>query len=79
MQEVRSKQFREHLAEFSALTETVDQFDGYLFVRLVERVVVKAKHVVFGLNKGIEISEKVGLFGRSWGNVGRKFVVITAG
>ena len=58
-QELRSRQLREHVAEFARVAETVDQFDGDLFVRLVERVVVKGKAVVFGMKTGIEIRRKV--------------------
>lgn len=39
-------------------TETIDQFDGDLFVRLVDRVVVKGKALAFGLKTGVEIREK---------------------
>ncbi len=54
-QELRNRQLRDHLAEFATLTETIDQFDGDLFLRLVERVVVKGKEVVFGLKTGLSV------------------------
>ncbi len=51
-QELRSGQLREHLAEFATFTETIDQFDGDLFVRLVERVVIETKtHLKSGMCK----------------------------
>lgn len=56
---LRSSQLRVHLAEKATLTETVGQFDGDLFVRLVNRVVVEGKAVVFQMKVGIEIRRKV--------------------
>ena len=41
------------------LTEAIGQFDGDLFVRLVERVVVRGKAVVFRMKTGVEICGKV--------------------
>ena len=59
-QELRSRQLRDHLAEFATLTETIDQFDGDLFVRLVERTVVEAKmKLTFVFRTGMALTVRV--------------------
>ncbi len=52
---VRHRQLQEYLKDAQSLTEVVTEFDGALFMRLVERVLVKAKGLVFEMKTGVKI------------------------